>query len=63
MQVGPGGPAKKALKITSSKPEAPGVVAVVGDRVAFAWPEKMSASIQSYRAVLRTLDGACFDAP
>jgi hypothetical protein len=63
MQVGPNGPAKKALKITTTKPEAPGVAAVVGDRVAFAWPEKMSASIQSYRAVLRTLDGACFDAP
>ena len=63
MQVGPNGPAKKALKITSTKPEAPGVVAVVGDRVAFAWPEKMSATITSYRAVLRTLDGRCFDAP
>lgn len=63
MQIGLEGPAKKALKITSSKPEAPGVVAVVGDRVAFAWPEKMSAAIQSYRAVLRTIDGACFGAP
>ena len=63
MQIGPNGPAKKALKITSTKPEAPGVVAVVGDRVAFAWPENMSATITSYRAVLRTLDGRCFDAP
>lgn len=62
-KVGASGPAKKGLQITTTKPEAPGVVAVVGDRVAFAWPEKMSASIQSFRAQLRTLDGACFDAP
>jgi hypothetical protein len=61
-RVGPKGPAVKGRRITSGGAvEAPGVVAVVGDRVAFAWPEKMSAAIQSFRAQLRTVDATCFD--
>lgn len=61
-RVGPNGPAAKGRRITSSgAAEAPAVVAMAGNRAAFAWPEKMSASIQSFRAVLRTVDGACFD--
>ncbi len=61
-RVGPNGPAAKGRRITSSgAAEAPAVVAMAGNRAAFAWPEKMSVAIQSFRAVLRTVDGACFD--
>lgn len=61
-RVGTAGPAAKGRRVTSGGAvEAPGVVAVAGGRVAFAWTEKMSPAIQSFRAQLRTVDATCFD--